>query len=73
MLHLLTSSSGGEGRALISEVPVRDFITEGVSPRRDVDYMSGVKPVLQATVCSVFLERVFHFRLGGPTNVPPPY
>jgi hypothetical protein len=38
MLHLSISSSRGESRAVIREVPRPDFITQGVSPRRDAVY-----------------------------------
>jgi hypothetical protein len=43
MLLLLISSSRGESRALITKVPGPDFITQGVSPRRDAVYFDYEK------------------------------
>jgi hypothetical protein len=39
MLNLLICCLCGEIRGLISQVPRPDFITQGVSPRRDVLYI----------------------------------
>jgi hypothetical protein len=46
LIHTL----GGEYEAMVLEVPVARFTTQGVSPRRDVDYIAGGQGQLRSCI-----------------------